>query len=110
MVKYTDIPNKVKAWTGAFLSVVAVVSVVLVWTSYLHTDAEAAEHVEDFVDYQAQQLKADKYDRIDRVQREIDRYDYQLLEVELPQHKREYLTHKRNDLVDKISCIREDTC
>jgi hypothetical protein len=44
------------------------------------------------------------------VQNQIDRYDYQLLEVDLPQHKREYLTHKRNDLVAKVKCIQEDNC
>jgi hypothetical protein len=30
--------------------------------------------------------------------------------VDLPQHKREYLTHKRNDLVAKVKCIQEDNC
>jgi hypothetical protein len=109
-VKYADIPNKVKAWGAAFLTAVAVGTTVFVWVSYLHTDAEAAVHVADFQDYQAQQLKSDKYDRVDRIQREIDRIDYQLLDVDLPQHKREYLTHKRTDLVEKIACIREDNC
>jgi hypothetical protein len=77
---------------------------------HFHTDAEAAEHVEKFESYQAQQLKSDKLKRVDEVQRDIDRYDYQLLEVDLPQHKREYLSHKRNDLVAKIRCIQEDNC
>jgi hypothetical protein len=109
-MKFTDIPNKVKAWCGAFIAVVAVAGTIFVWIGYLHTDAEAMVHVEDFENYQEQQLKSDKFDRIDRIQREIDRIDYQLLEVELPQHKRDYLTHKREDLVEKTKCIRADTC
>ena len=77
---------------------------------HFHTDAEAAQHNEKFESYQEQQLKSDKHDRVDRVQREIDRIDFQLLEVNLPQHKRDYLTHKRKDLTDKIACIQEDNC
>jgi hypothetical protein len=109
-VKYADIPNKVKAWGAAFLTAVAVGTTIFVWVSYLHTDAEAAIHVADFESYQAQQLESDKRKRVDTVQSQIDRYDYQLLDVDLPQVKRDYLTHKRADLVEKIGCIREDNC
>ena len=117
MIGYADITGKVKAWTGAFLSVVAVGVVLWNWGGLLHTDAEAQVHVDDFVDYQTRQLAADERsyksdirDRADRVQREIDRLDYQLLDENLARNKRTYLTNKRTDMVNNIACIRDETC
>lgn len=109
-MKPTDMPNTVKTWGSAFLVLVAVVTTLLVWASYLHTDAEAFVHIQDFESYQEQQFKADKFDRVDRVQREIDRIDFQLLEETLSETKRDYLKNKRNDLVNKITCIQNDSC
>ena len=109
-MKTSNIPNAVKTWGSAFLVLVAVVTTLLVWASYLHTDAEAFVHIQDFESYQEQQLKSDKFDRVDRVEREIVRLDYQLLDTELAKEKRDYLTRTRADLVEKIKCIRDGTC
>ena len=109
-MKFSDIPTRIKLWGTAFLTTVAIVTTVIIWVSYLQTDAEAAVHVRAFVDYQEQQYKSDKYDRVDRIVREIDRIDYQLLDEELSDVKRRYLENKRDDLEAKIECIRADTC
>jgi hypothetical protein len=100
----------IRSVTGTIVGIAAALAILYGVYGHFHTDAEAAEHVEKFESYQVQQLQSDKLKRVDEVQRQIDRYDYQLLEVDLPQHKREYLSHKRNDLTDKIACIQEDNC
>jgi hypothetical protein len=109
-VKLPPFLADLKTIAGTIVGLAAATAVLFAVYSHFHTDAEAAEHVEKFESYQAQQLKSDKLKRVDSVQSQIDRYDYQLLEVDLPQHKREYLTHKRNDLVAKVKCIQEDNC
>jgi hypothetical protein len=109
-VKFSNIPNSIKAWATAFVALAAVFALAWGWIGYLHTDAEAQEHVEDFQDYQMQQFKSDKYDRADRIQREIDRIDFQLLSDDLLPRERNYLENKRADLVNKIVCIQRDEC
>ena len=51
-MKWNDIPDKVKKWTGAFLGLAAVGALIIGWVSYLHPDAEAAAHIEEFYSYQ----------------------------------------------------------
>jgi hypothetical protein len=99
-----------KMISGTIVGIAAALAILYGVYGHFHTDAEAAQHNEKFESYQVQQLQSDKLKRVDSVQSQIDRYDYQLLEVDLPQHKREYLTHKRNDLVAKVRCIQEDNC
>ena len=110
MIKWTDIPDRVKNWGGAFLTLVAVSGVLFAWGSLLQTDAEAQEHVNDFHSYQQQQLTSDKNDRVDRVQEQIRRIDFQLLSNELTDVEREYLKNQRQDLKDKEKCIQDNTC
>ena len=110
MIKWTDIPDRVKNWGGAFLTLVAVSGVLFAWGSLLQTDAEAQEHVNDFHSYQQQQINSDKNDRVDRVQEQIRRIDFQLLSKELTDVEREYLKNQRQDLKDKEKCIQDNTC
>ena len=110
MIKWTDIPDRVKNWGGAFLTLVAVSGVLFAWGSLLQTDAEAQEHVNDFYSYQQQQINSDKNDRVDRVQEQIRRIDFQLLSKGLTDVEREYLKNQRQDLKDKEKCIQDNTC
>ena len=107
---FKDFLTDIKAVTSTVAGLAVVVGILWAMYSHFYTDAEAAEHIKEFEGYQQQQYAADKFDRVDRVQREIDRIDYQLLDIDLPQHKREYLMNKRADLVKKIECIRRDEC
>ncbi len=116
-LKWSNLSKIQKILTGiaaAISAVVVIAGFMVAGYSHFMTDAEAAEQhetiIEDFESYQAQQLKSDKLKRVDQIQGQVDRIDYQLLEVELPQHKREYLTHKRGDLGAKVVCIQGDTC
>ena len=107
---WADIPDKVKNWSGAFLAVVAVASMLFAWGSLLQTDAEASEHVAEFHSYQEQQLQSNKNERVDRVESQINDIDFRLLSRDLSDKEVEYLKNQRQDLKDKQKCVQDDTC
>ena len=107
---FKEFVTDINKMTGTVVGLAAMVGVMWAMYSHFYTDLEAAEHIEEFRDYQQQQYMADKFEREDRVQEQIDEIDFTLLEEDLPERKREYLKHKREELVDKMKCIREETC
>jgi len=110
MNTWANIPDRVKNWGGAFLTLVAVSGVLFAWGSLLQTDAEAQEHINDFHSYQQQQLKSDKNERVDRIELQTNDIDFRLLSDNLSEKEREYLKNQRQDLKDKQKCIQDDTC
>lgn len=110
MNTWANIPDRVKNWGGAFLTLVAVFSFLFAWGNLLQTDVEAAEHVKEFHSYQEQQLKSDRDQRIDSKQEQIDAIDFKTLSEELTEKQRKYLNDKRQDLKDQQKCIQDETC
>ena len=51
-----------------------------------------------------------KNDRIDRHMREIRRLEYDLLDEELSQAKREWILRRIEELKETVACIRADQC
>ena len=99
---------------GVLLTIAAIWGVgSAIYNHWMPRDEAHLEHQEiaqQIVQNQKSYLERDKFDRIDRHDREIARYERDLIDPDIPERERAFIAREIQRLEALKACIRSESC